>query len=422
MDILIVAQYCDDITDIDANNSRFIYLADMLKMHNHNVEIITTDYIHNLKRHIRSLPQHNEIKFTVLHESGYPRNVCLKRFISHKELARNIKKYLNTRKNPDVVYVAIPSLDVSKVMADYCKRKNIRFIVDIQDLWPEAFKMVFNIPHITDKLYKPMTKQANSIYGQADEIIAVSKTYAERALQVNIKCHKAHVVYLGTEKKRFDTLTQSSIETQINPEINKYMKKTMANGSRIIRIVYCGTLGHSYDLPVVFKALKILTEKGIANIQFWVLGDGPRRKIFQEMALNLPVFFTGNLSYNEMVWVLSQCDISINPIMKGAAQSIINKHMDYAMSGLPVINTQECVEYRELISQYQCGINCNCGISEEVATAITTLMNDEELRINMGKQHRRMAEDLFDRSSTYQTLVELVEKNEKKNIEFFKKS
>ncbi len=36
----------------------------------------------------------------------------------------------------------MPSLDVAKVAAKYAKENNIRFIIDIQDLWPEAFRMV----------------------------------------------------------------------------------------------------------------------------------------------------------------------------------------------------------------------------------------------------------------------------------------
>ena len=42
-----------------------------------------------------------------------------------------------------------------------------------------------------------------------------------------------------------------------------------------------------------------------------------------------------------MVGMLGVCDIAVNSISKGAAQSIINKHGDYAAAGLPVVNTQE---------------------------------------------------------------------------------
>ena len=68
--------------------------------------------------------------------------------------------------------------------------------------------------------------------------------------------------------------------------------------------------------------------------------------------------FMGRKSYEEMVGIMCSCDLVVNPIVKGAAQSITNKVGDYALSGLAVINTQENPEYRELIEQYGCGINC----------------------------------------------------------------
>ena len=78
-----------------------------------------------------------------------------------------------------------------------------------------------------------------------------------------------------------------------------------------------------------------------------------------------------------MVGLMCSWDMVINPIMHDAAQSITNKVGDYALSGLPVINTQECPEYRELVETYQCGINCRCGDAEDVAKAVEALAEAE---------------------------------------------
>lgn len=58
-------------------------------------------------------------------------------------------------------------------------------MIDIQDIWPEAFKMVFNVPIISDLIFYPMKKMADYIYSRADSIVAVSDTYADRASTVN---------------------------------------------------------------------------------------------------------------------------------------------------------------------------------------------------------------------------------------------
>ena len=99
----------------------------------------------------------------------------------------------------------------------------------------------------------------------------------------------------------------------------------------------------------------------------------------------------------------------MNPIVKGAAQSIINKHADYAAAGLPVVNTQECQEYRNLLESYGCGINCDVESVQQVADALQELIENPEKRKQMGENSRRMAEELFDRRNTYQQIAQIIE-------------
>lgn len=395
MDVVVVSQYLRDIENFDNNNSRFVYISRLLCDKGVNVEIITSDFDHSTKKHFGRVGCIEGITVTALHESGYPKNVCLKRFASHKELANNLKKYLSDRKKPDVLYVAVPSLDVAKVCSDYCNNSKVRFIIDIQDLWPEAFKMVFNIPVLSNIIFAPMKAQADYIYSAADEVIAVSKTYTERGMSVNKKCPMGHTVFLGTRLSIFDE----------NAEENKVERDTS-----FIRLGYCGTLGASYDLTCVFDALEIIIKRGKTPPKFIVMGNGPRKEEFEAYALSkkLDVEFTGRMPYDQMCGMLRSCDIVVNPITKGATGSIINKHADYAASGLPVINTQESAEYRDLVAKYNMGFNCENGNSEEVADRIIELIEDEELRLTMGKNARRCAEDRFDRKVSYLNIIKLI--------------
>ena len=110
-----------------------------------------------------------------------------------------------------------------------------------------------------------------------------------------------------------------------------------------------------------------------------------------------------------MCGVLSSCDIVVNPIVPNAAQSIINKHADYAASGLPVISTQECPEYRNLVETYKMGFNCRCGGAEDLAEKLALLINDPELRREMGQNARKCAQERFDRKITYQVLTKAID-------------
>lgn len=395
-DILIIAHFA--FTPGKSHNSRFHDIACLIKEKSCEIELVTTSFAHGKKKQkeysqgdLQKLPY----KYTTIYEPGYNKNVCLKRLISHRIMSKNLKKYLNKRQKPDIIYCTVPSLDVAKVAAQYAKKNNIRFIIDVQDLWPEAFKMVFNIPIISNLIYAPMKRTADYIYKQADEIVAVSDTYCERALMVNKKCSKSHTVFLGTQLSQFDyNVEQNHVELDRN----------------YFYVAYCGTLGHSYDIRCVIDALDILKkEKEMDNIKFIVMGDGPLKHEFEAYAIskNINVEFTGRLDYGKMCGLLAACDIAVNPISQGAAQSIINKHADYAAAGIPVISTQECQEYRELVEKYNMGFNCENGDSKEVANCIKKLIDSVDLRREMSVNARRCAEEKFNRGKTYNEISQL---------------
>lgn len=390
MDVLIIAEFCGDFSKTD--NGRFLYLAKMLS-YKHNVEIITSSFYHAIKSQRIILQEERPFKITFIKEPGYPKNICLKRFYSHYCWGKNVINYLNKRKKPDVVYCAIPALSGPYAVAKFCEIHRIRFVIDIQDLWPEAFRMACNIPVLSDLAFFPFEFLANGIYKRADAICAVSETYVNRALQVNKKCKTGTTVYLGTELNTFDRF---AAETSV-----------LVKNENEIWLAYCGTLGSSYDLKCVIEALAILKDK---RIRFIVMGDGPKKDEFEQYAKKkgIKALFLGLLSYNQMCSMLCICDITVNPITHMAAQSIINKHADYAACGLPVISTQENEEYRNLVESYQMGFNCKNGDAKDLAAKIKVLLEDKELRLKMGKNARRCAEEKFDRNRTYPLLKNII--------------
>jgi len=388
-DILIISHFVD--FPWEKGNDRFVYVAQMLAGQGQRVEIVTSDFIHNQKRHRRRGDFPKEplgFKVTLLHEEGYKKNVCLKRLRSHKGLGSRLKSYLLKRKKPDVIYCAVPSLDLAWEASEYAVKNGIRFVVDIQDLWPEAFEMVLPFPVLGRFLFYRARRKADAVYSRADEIVAVSETYLARGRRVNKKNGKGLSVFLGTEFAAFDQYRE--IEGPIKPKEEVWL-------------AYVGTLGHSYDLTEVIDALRRLNNP---KLRFMVLGDGPLKERFQKQAEKAGILctFTGRLPYPQMVSLLCHCDIAVNPIMKGAAQSIINKVGDYAAAGLPVVSTQECSEYRLLLDTYRCGFNCENGNIKELAYRLKLLSENQRLRGKMGKNNRKLGEERFDRASTYQRI------------------
>ncbi len=395
--IMLIAHFCD--YGAEQSNNRFNYLANLWAEQGYRVELVTSSFSHRDKKQRKVCADETPYRTTLISEPSYHKNVSLKRlFYSHRVMGRNLSQYLKKADKPDVIYCAVPSLDAAYAAARYAKKHGVKFIIDVQDLWPEAFQMVLPISVVGKILFYPWKRKADKIYAAANEVVAVSQTYGDRAMKVNKKCKAPHVVYLGTDLDTFDAFVQGDVPFQ--KEDGK------------LYLGYCGTLGASYDIPCVLSALEILKNRGEEAPRFVVLGDGPQKANFEAMAKekDLDVLFTGRLPYNEMCRYLVACDMLVNPIVRGAAQSIINKHADYAATGKAVVNTQECPEYRTLVAQYDCGLNCSVGSAEEMANAIKTLMKDASLRTRMGQNARAMAEELFHRKKTYGRVESLLER------------
>ncbi|OME82141.1 hypothetical protein BK120_15840 [Paenibacillus sp. FSL A5-0031] len=396
-DILLVTNYCQ--FPGESGNSRYTYLAEKLVEAGFKVEIIASTFYHKTKKQ-RTFDGDSikgvGYKATLIYEPGYSKNVSLKRIHSNKVIAGNIIKYLKKRKKPDLIYCPFPPISIGNKVAKFSANNKIPFVIDIQDLWPEAFKMVFKLPLISDLLFKPMEMSANKVFKNANAVVAVSETYVNRALSVNKSLECGLSVFLGTDLVRFDSYSKQ--------------QKGLFKPKNEIWIVYIGTLGNSYDINTVSEALKILKERDIYNIKFIVIGDGPKRTFFEKYAneLDISYEFTGMMLYEDMVRKLILCDIGVNPIIKGTASSIINKVGDYAAAGIPVVNTQESLEYRNYIESLKIGLNCECENSLDVANKLEELINNKDLRKEMGLNNRLFAESKFDRSKTYAEIVNLI--------------
>lgn len=390
--IMIIAHFCD--YGDEQSNNRFNYIAQMLTEYGFVVELVTSSFSHRQKTQRRQVAD-EKYKTTLIYEPSYRKNVSLKRLLfSHRRMASNLRTYLKTAETPDVVYCAIPSIQVAEIAAEYAQMNNLRFIIDVQDLWPEAYRLIIKNEILYNVVTCAMKRRVDAVYAAADDIIAVSEKYAERAKSVNKKAKNCFAIYLGTNLNAFDYAVKTG-DILVKKESDEVL------------LAYCGTLGTSYDLDVFFEALKSVPPQ---KYKFVIMGSGPREEEFRKRAsdLNINAIFTGFLPYSDMCATLAYCDVAINPITKGAAQSVINKHGDYAMAGLPTVSTQEYGEYSRLLDKYRCGINCNVDHPDEIYNALMILFEHKELRQQYGENARKMAEEKFNREVIYRAILKLL--------------
>lgn len=393
MKLLIISNYWHYKNE--KSSSRYNTITEMALEQGFDTEVVTSSFYHTKKTQREKLTS-AKYKTIQIYEPSYSKNISLKRIISHKIFANGVIKYLKQLKDtPDVIYLFVPPTGLAKKVVKFANAHNIKVIIDVLDLWPEAFEMV--LPKPLSKLLLPMKKDVEYAYKNADAIVAVSKGYAQRAVAVNKNTSTGTVVYIGTDLTVFDKNAQNA------PELDGKL--------RPITMAYIGMLGKSYNLIAVMKAMKELIAENFDKVEFIVMGSGPMQEKFEEYAENnnLPVRFTGRLSYEDMVKRLVKCDFGVNVLQEKAAQSIINKHADYLSAGIPIINIQKDNEFSDLLRKNNAGIVCPVDDISTLKNAIKELAENKELRDTMGKNSRKLAEKYFDRKATYGKIINLIE-------------
>lgn len=380
--------------DGEKGYTRFRYLCEFLVKKGYEVDLITTTFQHweKKQRDLESVDQKSYpfgIKF--IYEPGYRKNIDLRRVRSHKIAAENLRKLLEKEGDYDLIYAEIPPNDVALAAAEYAHRNKIPFVADVNDLWPEAMRMVFDIPIVSDLLFYPLKRDAEKVYSLTSGVIGTSDEYRDRPFLNQKRDVLKETVYVGNEISVFDREAEQHAD-EVQKEEGTFW------------VTYAGTIGTSYDIRTMVLAAEELMKQGKTKIRFQILGDGPTREMLENLAKERKiqnVKFTGYVPYEQMAAYLVKSDVLINSFVRKAPQSIVTKIGDYLAAGKPMINTCMSPEFRKKVERDGFGINIEPEDVRELVNAVEWMYENEAERNDMGNRARKIAEEQFDRPVSY---------------------
>ena len=346
--------------------TRFRFLSELLAREGFAVDLVTSTFQHWEKaQRDCSKPCYQGLPYRIvfIEEPGYTKNLDLGRIRSHRVAAKNLREHFAKNAGAyDLVYAEIPPNDVARVCAEAAEAQGIPFVADINDLWPEAMRMVVDIPVVSDVAFYPFARDAKRVY-------------------------------------------------------------QLLSGA-VVWVTYAGTLGASYDVATLVRAAALLEQErlvrtgapagpagqAIPPVRVKVLGDGPDREKLQALAaeLDAPADFLGYQDYEHMAAYLCASDIVVNSLVKSAAQSIVTKIGDYLASGKPMVNTGSSPEFRSKVSADGFGMNVEAEDPRALADEIAKLAGHASLRKIMGAKGRAVAEREFDQPRSYRAIVDLL--------------
>ena len=379
--------------------TRIRYVADLLAKNGYEVDLITSSFHHWSKqqRNLKNISNNELYKIKIFNAPGYKKNIDFRRLYNNHIEAKNLVKILETNEY-DLLYVEIPPNNVALAAACYAKKKNIPIIVDVMDLWPEAMRMVIDIPVISDILFYPLYTDAENTYKIASGIIGTSDEYRMRPFKYQKRNIPSETVYVGNELEEFDNGVRENL-SRVKKDQNDFW------------VTYAGTIGLSYNLDNLIEASKLIKERGFDNIKFKILGGGPLLDTLKNKALHekCDVDFVGFMDYKHMAAYLYKSDLLVNSFQRKASQSIVTKIADYLAAGKPIINTLLSPEFCNKVNKDGFGINIEPENPKVLADAIIQLYNNKDLCKKMGASARYIAETQFDRKKSYIKILNMVE-------------
>ncbi|HAM16542.1 MAG TPA: glycosyltransferase WbuB [Eggerthellaceae bacterium] len=383
---------------------RFRVIAEMLAAEGFEVDLITSTFQHwDKTQRNTTLDCYSGLPYRIrfVYEPGYKRNLDLARINSHRIFARNLKALFKSRfaDNPsayDLIYSEIPPNDMARVCAEMAHEHGIPYVADVNDLWPEAMRMALDVPVLSDMAFAPFARDARRTYQLLSGVVGTSDEYADRPAADRSAPYAKRTVYVGNQLAAFDQGAAQRAGEVHKPEGQLW-------------VAYAGTLGASYDLATLVDAMGIAANAD-GRLRCKILGDGPDRAKLEEhaRAANAPVDFVGYAPYDLMAAYLCASDITVNSLVKSAAQSIVTKIGDYLAAGIPLVNTGSSPEFRAKVEADGFGLNVQAEDAHALADVLLALAADSELRQAMGARARAVAEEQFDQRRSYRAIVDLV--------------
>jgi len=358
---------------------RYWLMARAFARAGHDVVLWTSDFSHAHKspREMAAPLVGDGFALRFVPTPPYPRNICMRRILSHRAFARRWLGMAEKEQCPDLVVASLPPLSLGDVAAAFCRRGGVAFVTDVQDAWPETFERV--VPRM---LLAPLRSTARRIYQAADGISGVARIYLDLAKSYGARA-PMHLAPLGAD-------------LQPAPE------DAAPRNDGMLHLVYAGNMGKSYDLATVIDAVK--ADKTLC---LDLAGAGPDELTLRARAADCPrIRFHGYLEADRLRALLASADAALVPMFDDSLVGLPGKLADYSAARLPILNSLSG-ETAALIKEHSAGFTYASGSVSSLAAAVESLRAADATALRAGAASLAA---VFDAASIYPAYVSWAEK------------
>ena len=299
---------------------------------------------------------------------------------------------LLVRGDSDVIFASSPPLFVGIPALVLSKVKNIPYVFDVRDLWPEIAVHLGQLSG--DSIAARVAERLEMLlYSSARQVSVVTRGKREKLLRRGVPSNKVFVLSNGVDDD-FLTLPDGLIK-----------RADLGFADQDFIVTYAGTVGLAQGIEILVDAATRLRNN--PRIKFLIIGEGVEKPVLMDRVnaarLDTVRFLPLQPKY-KMPSLLRISDIAFVPLKSHVlTDSVPSKLYEYLGVGCPVILAARG-DSGELVREAEAGIIVEPGNVEHLVETLTYLFEHREILAQYGENGRAYVRENCLRSSIAITL------------------
>ena len=307
-----------------------------------------------------------------------------------------------TLPRPDVIIATSPQLLVALAGWWLAFARNIPFIFEVRDLWPESLAAV-GIGNEDSLLHHALAKIAGFLYDRADRIVVVTPAFRE------------HLVEHWRVPKEKIAIIENGVETDLfapQPEASNQALRRQLNAEGKFVVSYIGTIGNAHGLETLLDSADQLGRQ-YPQVLFLLVGEGAEKTRIRSLAQSCGltnILFLDQQPREKIPAFISASDACLVLLKKtDVFKTVIpTKMIEFMSCARPVILGVEG-QARQILEEAGAGLAIEPENAQALTQAITQLFQKPELGREFGKKGREYILQNLSRRRTAEDYIQIIE-------------